>query len=192
MLPIVTWPVTPAVEIRAFAAPADEFSAGHRGIDLAARPGDPVRAALPGVIAFTGDVAGTPVVTLSHGDGLRTTYQPVQSDLPVGSSVDEGAVIGQLVVGAAHCGGIPPCLHWGLTGSNGYLDPAALFGKVVLLPFDPVDPVDPSAEPVAEINPNHVARSSPEPGQLAAGAGFLTLIGGLGWVGVSRLRRGAA
>ena len=39
------------------------YAAGHRGVDLAAAPGTPVRAANDGVVSFAGTVAGTLHVT---------------------------------------------------------------------------------------------------------------------------------
>ena len=47
------WPVTGAVE-RPFAPPAHRYGAGHRGVDLAAPPGTPVRAAGAGRISYAG------------------------------------------------------------------------------------------------------------------------------------------
>src|SRR5688572_30447070 len=60
--------------VQAFRAPASEYGAGHRGVDLRARPGTPVRAALGGTVTFSGVVAGTVWVTVNHGGGLSTTY----------------------------------------------------------------------------------------------------------------------
>src|SRR5688572_29932357 len=60
--------------VQAFRAPATRYGAGHRGVDLRARPGTPVRAALGGTVTSAGMVAGTPWVTLNHGGGLSTTY----------------------------------------------------------------------------------------------------------------------
>ncbi|MEU3569377.1 M23 family metallopeptidase [Kitasatospora sp. NPDC036755] len=114
-----------------FEPPAKAWTAGHRGVDLAAAPGAEIRAAAPGVIAFSGLVAGRPVVTVSHpGSGtppLRTTYLPVTGTLPVGTPVAAGRTIGLLAPGGRHCPG-RDCLHWGLLRGNRYLDPLALFG----------------------------------------------------------------
>ena len=53
--------------LRAFERPDDRFAAGHRGIDVAAPPGAEVRAIGPGRVAFVGDVARTPTVSIEHG-----------------------------------------------------------------------------------------------------------------------------
>ena len=46
-------------------------------MDLGGAPGRPVLAAGDGVVVFAGMVAGRPVVSIDHADGLRTTYEPV-------------------------------------------------------------------------------------------------------------------
>ncbi|MFJ6384952.1 peptidoglycan DD-metalloendopeptidase family protein [Kitasatospora sp. NPDC092039] len=114
-----------------FEPPAKVWAAGHRGVDLAAAPGVEVRAAAPGVVAFSGLVAGRPVVTVSHpGSGsppLRTTYLPVTGTVPVGTPVSAGQPVGLLAADGRHCAG-RDCLHWGLLRGSRYLDPLALFG----------------------------------------------------------------
>ncbi|MEV0537011.1 M23 family metallopeptidase [Kitasatospora sp. NPDC050463] len=126
------WPVGgPGALIKRFEAPAKAWAAGHRGVDLAAGGGADIRSAAPGVISFSGLVAGRPVVTVTHPASgtppLRTTYLPVSGTLTVGTTVLAGEVIGQLTPGAAHCAG-RDCLHWGLLRGDRYLDPLALFG----------------------------------------------------------------
>ncbi|MFE4514525.1 murein hydrolase activator EnvC family protein [Kitasatospora sp. NPDC056783] len=124
-----------------FEPPAKPWAAGHRGVDLAADAGAQVRAAAPGLVVFSGLVAGRPVVTVSHpGSGsppLRTTYLPVVGTVPVGTAVAAGQVIGQLAPDGRHCPG-RDCLHWGLLRGNRYLDPLVLFGAgtVRLLPLN--------------------------------------------------------
>ena len=66
-------PVDGAV-VHPFEEPASVYGPGHRGADLAASPGTPVRAANDGVVSFAGSVAGTLHVTVAHAGGLRTSY----------------------------------------------------------------------------------------------------------------------
>ena len=76
--------------LRRFAVGAERWSPGHRGVDLPAQVGRPVLAAGQGRVTFSGVVAGRPVVVVAHGDGIRTTYQPVAGTLPVGTDVRRG------------------------------------------------------------------------------------------------------
>lgn len=130
------WPLSgPARPTRRFDPPPQRWLAGHRGVDLAARPGDKVVAAGPGTVGLAERVAGRGVVTISHSDGLRTTYLPVRALVRPGEVVAAGQVIGVVEEDtAAHC--IAPCLHWGLLRGRLYLDPLLLFGRgqVRLLP----------------------------------------------------------
>lgn len=133
------WPLDPApVVVRRFDAPDDPWGAGHRGVDLLGRRGQPVLAAGDGVVSFSGVIAGRGVVSVRHDGGWRTTYEPVTDRVPTGTRVSRGDRIGRLgPAGQGHC---PPraCLHWGaLAGPRDYRDPLALLGLVrpVLLPW---------------------------------------------------------
>lgn len=129
----VHWPVPGAV-IADFDPPEPNWLPGHRGIDLAVEPGDVVVSPRAGVFVFAGQVAGTPVVVVSHGI-VRSTYQPVAGSLPVGSVVAAGQPIGRMTDAASHCA--PSCLHWGARVGDRYVDPRILLGAhqvVVLLP----------------------------------------------------------
>ncbi|MDF1486778.1 peptidoglycan DD-metalloendopeptidase family protein [Tessaracoccus caeni] len=110
----------PGQAVRPFDPGPTRYSAGHRGVDLEGREGDEVRAAAPGTIFFAGKVAGTPSVSVDHGNGLRTTYTPVSPSVGKGDIVSAGDVIGTLAAG--HC--TPQaCLHWGLTDGEDYFNP---------------------------------------------------------------------
>jgi murein DD-endopeptidase MepM/ murein hydrolase activator NlpD len=87
-------------------------------------------------VLFAGPVAGRPVVTAGHADGLRTTYEPVHPVVRVGDVVPAGAPLGDLLAGHAGCPAAA-CLHWGLRRATDYLDPLALLGlgRVRLLPL---------------------------------------------------------
>ncbi|WP_442802363.1 murein hydrolase activator EnvC family protein [Streptomyces sp. CMB-StM0423] len=148
------WPVDagprgrPVVE-RAFEAPRSPYGPGHRGVDLRAAAGQPVRAAAAGRVSFAGRVAGRGVVTVDHpGMGrppLRTTYEPVVAAVRKGERVGKGQVIGHLQGGGYHCA--TACLHWGLRRGPVYLDPLSLLpprlltaGHARLLPVFGIPP----------------------------------------------------
>ena len=122
---------------RPFAPPPSPYAAGHRGVDLAAVPGQPVVAAGAGVVVFAGMVAGRPVVSVDHPGGLRTTYEPVTPAVAAGQAVALGTTLGELAAGHAGCPA-EACLHWGLRRGDTYLDPLALLRppRVRLLPWN--------------------------------------------------------
>lgn len=121
---------------RRFEAPPDPYKAGHRGVDLLGVTGAEVHSAGAGVVAFAGMVAGRPVVSVSHPGGLRTTYEPVDPSVAVGTVVSAGTPLGTLRPGHAGCPSAA-CLHWGLRSGDTYLDPMSLLhrGRVRLLPL---------------------------------------------------------
>ena len=125
-----------SVVTRPFEPPPGPYAAGHRGADLGGVPGSPVLAAGGGVVVFAGMVAGRPVVSIDHADGLRTTYEPVDPSVGAGQVVARGSPIGTLVAGHAGCP-LEACLHWGLRRGETYLDPMALLRppEVRLLPM---------------------------------------------------------
>lgn len=109
--------------IRPFDKPQHNWLKGHRGVDLDIPINSAVRAANSGIIAFAGKVAGKPVISIDHPDGLRTTYQPVTTALNTGDLVERGEIIGVL---APSVDGFPG-LHWGvLQGKDNYLNPLSL------------------------------------------------------------------
>ncbi|WP_254069660.1 peptidoglycan DD-metalloendopeptidase family protein [Pimelobacter simplex] len=135
--PVGTWPLTPVpAVVRRFDPPDLPYGTGHRGVDLAGRPGQEVRSALPGRVTFAGRIAGRGVVVVGHGP-TRTTYEPVTASVSVGASVPAGAVLGRLELAGSHC--LPnACLHWGWIAGRTYLDPLRLVdaaGPVRLLPL---------------------------------------------------------
>ena len=127
--------------VRGFDPPATRYGAGHRGVDLAAAVGEPVRAAGAGRVSYAGLLAGRGVVVVVHGQ-LRTTYEPVAASVHVGQAVGVGAVLGRLTTGG-HCTG--GCLHWGLLRGDVYLDPLQLLhrGPSRLLPVPAGGAADP-------------------------------------------------
>ncbi|MEU5550823.1 M23 family metallopeptidase [Micromonospora sp. NPDC047793] len=136
------WPVDGRPHpVRRFDPPPRPWLPGHRGVDLLAPAGATIRAAGTGTVLFAGVVAGRPVISVVHPDGLRTTYEPVSPDVTVGTSVAAGTALGTLLPGHAGCPEAA-CLHWGLRRGDDYLDPLALLGlgRSRLLPLDPEPP----------------------------------------------------
>lgn len=120
------WPV-PGPVLRGFEGPVSPFGAGHRGIDIGAPPGTPVRAAASGIVAFAGRVAGQRYVSIDHPDGIRTTYSWVSgAAVEAGNRVTRGQVIGRS--GEGHADAASPHLHFGARIGEMYLDPLLLLG----------------------------------------------------------------
>lgn len=129
---------TPATVLTPFRAPATAYGPGHRGVDLALAVGGQVRSAGPGTVTHAGAVAGRGTVTVTHPDGLRTTYEPVTAAVRAGQVITAGELIGALQAGHASCAPAS-CLHWGARLPDGsYLDPMGLITglQVRLLPWD--------------------------------------------------------
>ena len=79
--------------VRGFDPPDSKWGQGHRGVDLLGTAGQQVRAAGGGEVTYAGLLAGRGVVTVSHGD-VRTTYEPLDVSVGVGTTVHAGSVIG--------------------------------------------------------------------------------------------------
>lgn len=135
------WPVEGSIRVLIqFRAPATPYSAGHRGVDLAASLGDPVLAPAAGVVRFAGRVVNRPLVSLAHDDDLISSLEPVDPIVEEGQRVAAGQQIGWVSEAddgaASHCS---DCLHFGVRRHGSYLSPLALLGGVpraVLLPLE--------------------------------------------------------
>lgn len=126
--------------VREFEAPTVRWGPGHRGVDLRSETGSPVLAPQAGTVSFVGVVVDRPLVVISHPDGLRSTLEPVTSDLSTGATVARGEVVGVLATGVTtHCAPAA-CLHWGVRRGEAYIDPLSLVVEdepVILLPLAP-------------------------------------------------------
>lgn len=130
------WPLDPRPAVVArFDPPTSAWGAGHRGVDLTGRVGQPVRSSLAGTVSWAGTLAGRGVLVVRHGP-TRTTYEPVATLVAVGDEVGRGEVVGRLEGGGSHCAPAA-CLHWGWRRGEAYLDPLDLVGggPVRLLPL---------------------------------------------------------
>ncbi|MEO5781064.1 MULTISPECIES: M23 family metallopeptidase [Arthrobacter] len=134
------WPLVPRPAlIRAFDPPARPWLSGHRGVDLGTGV-DPAAVLAPaaGTISFVGTVVDRPVITVDHGNGYRSSFEPVESTLLAGMTVGAGEVLGRSLPG--HCGALA-CIHWGVRRGEDYVNPLSFVVDLrpsVLLP--PVDP----------------------------------------------------
>jgi murein DD-endopeptidase MepM/ murein hydrolase activator NlpD len=116
------WPLSPRPPVlRNFDPPPKPWLSGHRGVDLGTAS-DAVQVTSPaaGMVSFVGVVVDRPVITIDHGNGLRSSFEPVESSLAAGSAVGEGQTIGTVLPG--HCPGAP-CVHWGVRRGEDYVNP---------------------------------------------------------------------
>ncbi len=119
------WPLQPRpAVVTPFAAPPKPWLSGHRGIDLATQDGQIIYAPADGVVSFAGTVVDRPVLTITHANGVRSSFEPVAATVEVGASVGRGQPIGT-IAGLGHCRP-DSCLHWGVrpgSASDVYVDP---------------------------------------------------------------------
>ena len=129
------WPVAPPHPVvRPYLAPATPYAAGHRGIDIATPDGATLYAPDDGVVHFAGWVVDRPVLSIDHGDGVLSSYEPVTTTLTAGDVVRRGQAIG--LVESGHC--VAPCLHLGVRVDGAYVSPLLYLGgqpRAVLLPL---------------------------------------------------------
>jgi murein DD-endopeptidase MepM/ murein hydrolase activator NlpD len=73
------------------------------------------------------------VLSIAHGNGVLSSFEPVSTTLVAGDRVARGQAIGVLLPG--HCSS--PCLHLGARIDGEYVNPLLFLGGVpwsVLLP----------------------------------------------------------
>lgn len=132
-----SWPLSPEPSVlRTFDPPDKPWLSGHRGVDLGpTHDGAPVTAPSDGVVTFAGVVVDRPVLTIDQGDGLKSSFEPVTSELKTGDAVRKGQVIGTMEPG--HCGSAT-CLHWGVRRGENYVNPLGFVTDMrpsILLPL---------------------------------------------------------
>jgi murein DD-endopeptidase MepM/ murein hydrolase activator NlpD len=129
-----TWPVAaPHPIARPYVAPASEYGAGHRGVDIRAPAGTPIRAPADGVVHFAGFVVDRPVLSIEHPGDVLSSFEPVEATVAAGDHVRRGEIVGVLLAG--HCSA--PCLHLGARIHGEYVNPLLFLDQVpraVLLP----------------------------------------------------------
>lgn len=102
----------------------------HFGVDVAALPGTPVRAAAAGMVTLAhGDLyfSGKTVI-IDHGLGVSTLYIHMDElSVAAGDRVAQGQIVGTIGTSGRSTG---PHLHWGLNWFQDYLDPATVVGPM--------------------------------------------------------------
>ncbi|MDF9279314.1 M23 family metallopeptidase [Arthrobacter sp. EH-1B-1] len=115
-----SWPLdgTPPA-LRHFDRPPEPWMAGHRGVDLGASDGV-VLSPAEGVVVFVGTVVDRPVLTLDHGGGLLSSFEPVTASVAEGDTVVAGQEVGRIST-EPHCPSL--CVHWGVREHGEYVNP---------------------------------------------------------------------
>ncbi|WP_235436729.1 murein hydrolase activator EnvC family protein [Arthrobacter sp. RIT-PI-e] len=124
-----SWPLEPVPEVlRPFDKPAQDWRPGHRGVDLAPAGAVPgiVSSPAAGVVSFAGTVVDRGVVSIDHGDGRISSFEPVDPSVTRGQRVEEGQAVATVArpstegTRSPHC---TACLHWGVRVDGEYVDP---------------------------------------------------------------------
>jgi murein DD-endopeptidase MepM/ murein hydrolase activator NlpD len=139
------WPILGPV-IRGFEPPATPFSSGHRGIDITAPFGTPVRAPANGTVTFAGSVGGSLFVTIDVGDDyLATSSFLSRIFVKKGRHVAAGDVVA--LSGRGHPDEDPTHLHFGVRLHGNYVDPIPLLEPQDVVDIVRLAPLDASDGP---------------------------------------------
>ena len=121
-----TWPVQGTV-LRGFEKPTGPYGeGGHQGVDIAAGPGEAVRAAGDGVVGWVGELPRGRCVSIAHQGGVKTTYLDLDMvSVATGAAVRRGQVIAT-VAGRRDDSSPQPHLHFGASANGHPVDPRLL------------------------------------------------------------------
>ncbi|MEP7045457.1 MAG: peptidoglycan DD-metalloendopeptidase family protein [Ilumatobacteraceae bacterium] len=103
-----------------FRAPACVFCSGNRGLEYLPHSGATVVAAAPGVVAFSGMVAGVRYLVVDQADGRTATY---------GRIAVARVGVGHLVVAGDVVATTGDHFYFGLRQGQVYIDPAPFLGS---------------------------------------------------------------
>jgi hypothetical protein len=187
-------PPVPGPPTRLFVLGPDPFARGqHRGVDLDAAPGERVRSACRGRVAFAGRVAGAGTVSVRCGP-WRVTYAPLaRIAVRAGARVGPGRGLGRVARASASARrplrGGEAGLHLGVRRESkrfGYVDPLRFLAAADRAPPPPVvtarrHPFQPRAGPAP-----HPSRPSPGLAPWPVWVGLVLLMTGLAGAGTLR------
>ena len=140
-------PVTAAI-VDPFRAPACPFCPGNRGLEYQPPVGSSVTAVAPGIVTFSGVVAGVRYVVVAQTDGRSATYGRLAASLVrVGAAMSAGALVGTTT----------DRFYFGLRQGGRYIDPAQYLGTLHYRPR--LVPLDGSAPRRAPPPTMHCAAS---------------------------------
>jgi len=110
----------------------DQWST-HKGIDIKANEGTPVKAALDGEIVevITDTIQGI-VITIEHDNDIYTRYSNLSTDamVKVGDKVTKGQTISGVGKTAANKSLEGPLLHFQVLNDDKFVDPQIYLGKI--------------------------------------------------------------
>jgi murein DD-endopeptidase MepM/ murein hydrolase activator NlpD len=134
-------PVVGSQLVNSYKAADTAYGSGHRGVDYQVTLGQGVFAPADATVSFVGKVVDRPVLSLSHGDNLVTSYEPVCSLLIVGQEVSAGELVAEVCepdqAYQQHCANTF-CLHFSTRKDGEYLSPLWFTGELAsskLLPW---------------------------------------------------------
>lgn len=133
--------LTPHALVRPYLQPNSDYSAGHRGIDLATELGEVIFAPADGEIRFSGKLVNRGVLSIDHAGGMISELEPICTTLKRGETVKKGHPVGFLCKPdpsyKAHCPQ-SACVHFSVRIAGSYVSPQALIGGLNpsrLLPY---------------------------------------------------------
>jgi murein DD-endopeptidase MepM/ murein hydrolase activator NlpD len=123
-----------------FRAPSCPFCPGNRGLEYRPPIGSPVIAAAPGIVKFSGVVAGVRYVVIAQTDGRTATYgRLAASRVAVGAAVTMADLVGSTT----------DRFYFGLREGDRYIDPAPFLGVLRYRPrLVPLDGSAPRRAPI--------------------------------------------
>jgi len=110
----------------------DQWST-HKGIDIKANEGTPVKAALDGeVVEVVNDTIEGIIITIKHDNDIYTRYSNLSTDamVKVGDKVTKGQTISGVGKTASNKSLEGPLLHFRVLNDDKFVDPQSYLGKL--------------------------------------------------------------